>query len=194
MIPLTLNVYPGAPLIISLSELEHWGCRLLSSLGVGAPRSLIGPGLVRRHGPTFVRGHVEGKGVYRIVAEDYAGEGAVDVMIDSGAAVSCCSLKDTKPLRYDPREIGRTARAAGGALLEPLGVAKLNLCFRDGGTVGPVGGIWPWPPIGGRGHFSAGAEVPCPGSFLSPKANLRRGLRPPPAQQRRGRNQSASPY
>ena len=127
MVPLTLNVYPGAPLIISLSELEHWGCRLLSSLGVGEPTSLIGPDptpavrlLVRRHGPTFVRCHVEGKGVYRIVAEDYAGEGAVDVMIDSGAAVSCCSLEDKKSLRYDPREIGRTARAAGGALLEPL--------------------------------------------------------------------------
>ena len=125
----------------------------------GEPTSLIGPDptpavrlLVRRHGPTFVRGHVEGKGVYRIVAEDYAGEGAVDAMIDSGAAVSCCSLEDTKSLRYDPREIGRTARAAGGALLEPLGVAKLNLCFGDGGTAGSVGGIWPWP-IGGRGHF-----------------------------------------
>jgi hypothetical protein len=153
MVPLTLNVCPGAPLIVSLSELEHWGCRLLSSLGVGELTSLIGPDptpavrlLVRRHGPTFVRGHVEGKGVYRIVAEDYAGEGAVDAMIDSGAAVSCCSLEDTKSLRYDPREIGRAARAAGGALLEPLGVAKLNLCFGDGGTVGPVGGIWPWHP------------------------------------------------
>ena len=182
MVPLTLNIYPGAPLIISLSELEHWGCRLFSSLGVGEPTSLIGPDptpavrlLVRRHGPTFVRGHVEGKGVYRIVAEDYAGEGAVDVMIDSGATVSCCSLEDTKSLRYDPREIGRAARAAGGALLGPLGVAKLNLCFGDGGNRRV--GRWnlALAPIGGRGHFSGGAEVPCPGSFLFPTANLRRG-------------------